>query len=160
MLTFLSKILCDLDNVSINTSDSTVNQWTHDRTFLSGSYPCYWLYLTTTCPLWPLSGFISTLRSITKLPAVPWVICTVPSTLAELLWFHHSCRSNHTERLVRLSIQQMCPALDLCVFYWLWPSVNTVAGSSSCVCWCTQTGELSARRNIQQRKRWEIETER
>lgn len=72
-----------------------------------------------------------------------------PLIWPELLRFHHSCRNHTRERLVRLYIQQMCPALDLCVFYWLWPSVNTVAGSSSCVCWRTQTGDLSARRNIQ-----------
>lgn len=89
------------------------------------------------------------LRSVKKPPAVPAVIQPVSSNLAELPRFHHCCRSHTRERLVRLCIQQMCPALDLCVFYWLWPSVNTVAGSSSCVCWCTQTGDPSARRNIQ-----------
>ncbi|KAI9547578.1 hypothetical protein NQZ68_014844 [Dissostichus eleginoides] len=44
------------------------------------------------------------------LPAAPWVICPVPSNLAELLRFHHCCR-NHTERLVRLhaSLGQLKP---------------------------------------------------
>lgn len=100
-------------------------------------------------PLGLLQGFISTLRSVKKPPAVAAVIQAVFSNLAELPRFHHCCRSHTRERLVRLCIQQMRPALDLCVFYWLWPSVNTVAGSSSRVCWCTQTGDPSARRNIQ-----------
>lgn len=42
-------------------------------------------------------GFISILRSITKPPAVPWVICPVPSNLAELLRFLHSSRTTQKD---------------------------------------------------------------
>lgn len=111
---------------------------------------CCWLYLPEWRPSCALSAFICHSRICkdpAKLPAVPGVSWPVPPNLAEPPWFHHSPRT--TERLVGLCARQMRPTLDLCVFYWLWPSVNTVAGSSSHVCWCTQTGDLSARRNIQ-----------
>ena len=51
----------------------------------------------------------------------------------------------------------MCPTLDdLCVFYWLWPSVNTVAGSSSGVCWCAAAGSPGQEKHSEEREeRWE-----